>query len=446
MTSGVQTQQVSRNAVGADLGTLRTAAERLRAAGGAAWLNTLRGSAIERANELGLPTKAFEAWRYTNVDPLAETEYRLPGASGAAAPTVEQPELEAAARLVFVDGVLDPAQSDLAVDQVRITPLPADSPPAEAERVIADAVAKARDGLEALAAGLVTTGVVVHVPAGVALERPIHVTFVGRATDEAALLVAPHVVVQAAAQSEVTVIEDHVQPAGATGLTLGTTSLVAGAGAHVRHALLARDSTAWTHYATLRIEQGRDSQVASHRILTGGALVRNNIVVGLRGEQAETLLNGVFVPRERQQHDNYLRVEHSAEHCRSRQYYRGLPADRARGVFAGRIWVDATAQKTDAVQTNANLLLSSRARVYSKPQLEIYADDVKCTHGATTGYLDEDALFYLRARGVPEQRARLLLLHAFAGECLERIEHPGLREWVRGRIDERLAAILETSD
>ena len=174
--------------------------------------------------------------------------------------------------------------------------------------------------------------------------------------------------------------------------------------------------------STLRIQQGRSANVASHSVLLGGALVRNNVHPVLAGEGGECLINGLFVGGGTQHLDNYMLVEHASPHCSSRQFYNGILDEHAHGVFHGRIIVHKDAQKTDAKQTNRNLLLSDDAQIDTKPQLEIHADDVKCTHGATIGQIDENALFYLRSRGIDEAQARTLLLMAFASECLERMK------------------------
>ena len=175
---------------------------------------------------------------------------------------------------------------------------------------------------------------------------------------------------------------------------------------------------------TLRIQQGRHANVATHSLLLSGALVRNNVHPVLAGEGSECLINGLFMANGRQHMDNYMLVEHASPHCDSRQFYNGILNGQSHGVFHGRIIVHKDAQKTDAKQTNRNLLLSDDAQIDTKPQLEIYADDVKCTHGATIGQVAEEALFYLRSRGLDESSARHLLLLAFANECLDRM-HPG---------------------
>jgi Fe-S cluster assembly protein SufD len=180
----------------------------------------------------------------------------------------------------------------------------------------------------------------------------------------------------------------------------------------------------------VRVQQARNSNVACHGVLLGGGLVRNNVHLVLAGEGAECLINGVFMPGGKQHIDNYMRVEHASPHCNSRQFYNGILKESASGVFSGRIVVHKDAQKTDAKQTNRNLLISDGAQMDSKPQLEIYADDVKCTHGATIGQLDEESIFYLRSRGIPEDTARTLLLFGFAAEILDRMKQKPIQQYV----------------
>jgi Fe-S cluster assembly protein SufD len=185
----------------------------------------------------------------------------------------------------------------------------------------------------------------------------------------------------------------------------------------------------------LRIQQGRSANIASHSLLLGGALVRNNVHPVLAGEGGECLINGLFLGNDHQQVDNYMLVEHVSPHCGSRQFYNGILDDHAHGVFHGRIIVHKDAQKTDAKQTNRNLLLSDDAQIDTKPQLEIHADDVKCTHGATIGQIDEEALFYLRSRGIDESSARNHLLLAFAGECIARMKEGLVRRHVEALVN-----------
>jgi Fe-S cluster assembly protein SufD len=238
--------------------------------------------------------------------------------------------------------------------------------------------------------------------------------------------------------SQGAVLEDYVSLGGGARFTNAVTELVAGPGAVWSHYRLVREGPETVHISTLRIEQGRDADVAAHAVLLGGTLVRNNVHPVLAGEGAHCLVNGLFLARGRQHMDNYMLVEHARPHGASRQFYQGILDDRSRGVFHGRILVHPGAQQTDAKQTNRNLLLSEGAQMDTKPQLEIHADDVKCTHGATIGQLEEEAIFYLRARGIGAREARAMLLFAFAGESLARMKVSPVREMLEEAVAEWL--------
>jgi Fe-S cluster assembly protein SufD len=225
-------------------------------------------------------------------------------------------------------------------------------------------------------------------------------------------------------ESEATVVEEYISLGSGPVLCNSATELIAGENTTISHYMIEREHREAFNISTLRIQQGRSANVASHSLLLGGGLVRNNIHPVLAGEGGECLINGLFVGQGREHLDNYMHVEHVSPHCSSRQFYNGILDGHAHGVFHGRIVVHKDAQKTDAKQTNRNLLLSDDAQIDTKPQLEIYADDVKCTHGATIGQIEENALFYLQSRGIDEASARRLLLMAFASECVERMK-PG---------------------
>jgi len=431
------------------------------------WLMESRDAALARAAELGLPSPTDEAWRHTDPRPILGMRAAFPTSVGSSRISdgadpcdhvLEVGETDgAAARLVFVDGSLAPALCDLSalpdgVD-VRCFGLgAAESDDRDARELLGpitrDSIAGARDGLEALNAGLAFAGVVVRVRADVALDRPIVVVF--RAEDrESALLTAPHVTLLVEEGAKASIIEDHqgapVAPGitGPTGLTLSRTEVRIGRGGEAIHATLQREAPGRHHVSTLRLIQSANARFHGDRILLGGATVRNSIHATIEGEDGLAVFNGLYLPEDRQHHDSDIRIEHLAPNCNSRQFYRGILADRARSVFTGRIYVKDVAQKTDAIQSNSNLLLSPAAQSMSKPQLEIYADDVRCTHGATSGQVDEDAMFYLRARGISRDSARLLLLHAFAGENIDRIADETLRAAVRTICDRRLAAAVE---
>jgi Fe-S cluster assembly protein SufD len=248
----------------------------------------------------------------------------------------------------------------------------------------------------------------------------------------------PRTLIVADSESQAAILEDYVSCGADAAFSNAVTELVAGDGAVISHYMIERENYASSNISTLRIEQKRAANVTSHSILLGGGLVRNNVHPVLNGDGAECLINGLFIGGGQQHLDNYMLVEHACPNGSSRQFYNGILDAHAHGVFHGRIIVYKDAQKTDAKQTNRNLLLSDDARIDTKPQLEIHADDVKCTHGATIGQIDDDALFYLRSRGFEEAAARKALLYAFAMECLDRIKHQAVRSFVEGLVQHRL--------
>jgi len=409
--------------------------ERGAAGGDQGWLRSLRRAGLARFAELGFPTTHDEDWRFTSVEPIAKTTFapardvRAGVAPRALAPFTF-PGLPCT-RLVFVNGRYAPALSSL-------RPLPrgvravslAQALSAEGDLLephLARYAEYQQDAFTALNTAFMEDGVFVVIPRGAVLEEPIHFLYV---TTEAGApsITHPRNLIVAGDDSQGTVVEDYVSLTDEVSFSNAVTELVVGQSGVLSHYLIERESAQAFNVSTLRIQQGRSSNVASHSVLVGGALVRNNIHPVLAGEGGECLINGLFMGTGRQHMDNYMKVEHAAPHCDSRQFYQGILDGRSRGVFHGRIIVHKDAQKTDAKQTNRNLLLSEEAQMDTKPQLEIYADDVKCTHGATIGQIDEEAIFYLRSRGIAVESARALLLFAFAGESLQRMKVEAIRK------------------
>jgi Fe-S cluster assembly protein SufD len=228
--------------------------------------------------------------------------------------------------------------------------------------------------------------------------------------------------------SKATVIESYVSTVDTAYFTNAVTEMVLDEATALEHCKLQNESLSAFHIAAIHAHLGRNSNLRAHSISTGARISRNNIRTKLAGEGVECVLNGLYLTRQEQLADHHMIVEHAQPHCNSHEYYNGILDGRSRGVFHGRILVRQPAQKTDAKQTNKNLLLSDEATADTKPQLEIYADDVKCTHGATIGQLNDESIFYLRARGIGAERARRMLIHAFAGEIIERIRYAPARE------------------
>ena len=399
------------------------------------WLRTQRQNAFDRFCETGFPSLKDEDWRFTNTAAIARVPFSLLK-DGKICLIKEdvQPFLmqNAACHLVFVNGRFAPELSDHASLPQGIL---AGSLAAEIESSahlsahLGSCLNGRRDPFCSLNTAFCEDGAYVHINRGAVLKAPIHILFLStEATDPR--MTHPRNLLIAEAETQADIVEEYVSLGSGVVLSNAVTELVAGENAVLSHCLIERESRSAFHISTLGARQERNANVTSHSVLTGGAIVRNNVHPVLAGEGGECLINGLFIGDEHQHLDNYMYVEHASPHCSSKQFYNGILSGNAHGVFHGRILVHKDAQKTDAKQTNRNLLLSDDAQIDTKPQLEIYADDVKCTHGATIGQVDASALFYLRSRGVGEQEARALLLYAFAGECLERMKSDIVRRHV----------------
>jgi Fe-S cluster assembly protein SufD len=404
-----------------------------------AFLVELRGRAADRFVELGFPTPRREEWRFTNVKRIAETPYGIARESSAM-PVIEPWAIPGAFRLVLVDGLFTPELSsvDGLPSGVVLTGL-ADAlerSPELVEPHLSRYVGFDDHAFAALNTALFRDGAFLWLPAGAALERPIQLLFAttGRAEPTANL---PRNLIVAGGSSEATVVETYAGTRGRT-LTCPVTEIVLQSNAQIQHHVIHEEGEDSSHVAIRQASLDRDSSLTSHAITIGGGLVRSDVNARLDGEGANVSLNGLYVTDDRQHVDNQLRVHHTAPHCTSQQLYKGILDGSSRAVFNGRIVVDPGAQKTDAEQSNRNLLLSSDALVHSNPQLEILADDVRCTHGSTVGRLDEDALFYLRSRGIDRAAAESLLTYAFASDMVGRIEVESVRE----RLEEFLFARL----
>jgi len=397
-------------------------------------VRALRERGIERFEVLGFPTSKQEEWRFTNIAPIARTTFHRPATGGeravsrAAVEPFLYPDLN---RLVFIDGRFAPELS-------QVEPLP--------KGVVAGSLAAAlssHPGLvepqlgrwakiedhpfAALNTGFLSDGAFLHLPRGAVVERPFHLLFLSTVHDEPRVSFPRNLIV-AGESSQALLVESYATLGDGRHFTCSVTELEAGPNAVIDHYKVQQESREAFHMALFQIHQERDANVRSHTVTTGGALVRNDTGVVLDGEGGHCTLNGLYVVNGKQLVDNHMRVEHAQPHCDSYELFKGILDDEARAVFSGRIHVHPGAQKTDAKQSNRNLLLSKGALVNSNPQLEIFADDVKCTHGSTVGQLDAEAIFYLRSRGIGEEAARSLLTYAFASDIVERIKVAPVRE------------------
>lgn len=417
----------------------------------ASWLRARRTAAMARFAERGFPTIRDEAWKYTSVAPIARTAFRT--ADGVRPRSLASGPLASllfdGLRAVFVNGRFAPELSALDVPRgLEVLSLRETRArnPERLEPHLTRQAGEEGNAFTALNTAFVEDGAVVFLAAGAVAERPIHLVFFSTNPEGAPTVSHPRCLIVAGPASQARVVESYGGPEGEAYFTNAVTEIVVGENASLDHSKLQRESTAAYHVATITARQERASRFSSHAVSLGAALARNDIEVLLGGEGGECELNGLFMADGKQHTDTHTRIDHAKPHCSSRELYKGVMDGRARGVFNGKIVVRKDSQKTDAYQTNKNLLLSGEALVNSTPQLEIFADDVKCKHGSTTGQLDPTALFYLRSRGIGEAAARSLLTYAFASDLVQRIRVEPLRAQVEAHLRSRLPSAMEIKE
>jgi Fe-S cluster assembly protein SufD len=428
------------------------------AAGAPAWLRELREAGIARFAELDFPTMKQEEWRFTSVAPIADTPFTRPHAAPASrtalalappAPSsaaVDALALGAGPRVVFVDGRYVPELSAAALPAgVRAGSLAAaivDGAAGELAREhLADKTQWRDSAFTALNTAFLTDGAFVHVSAGVALAAPLEVLYLasGHAAADGPTVSHPRTLILVDAGAEAVVVETYAALADAVYWTNAVTEVVLGDGARAELYRVQREGGRGYQVATTHTQQGRDSTLGLHVVTLGAALARHDIRTVLAGTGAELILNGLYLLSGTQHADHHTVIDHAQPHCASHEFFNGVLAERAHGVFTGRIIVRPGAQRTDSKQTNNNLLLSAEARADSQPQLEIYADDVKCTHGSTVGPVDPMQLYYLRSRGLSPEAAQSILTYGFGAEILGRMQHPDVRARLDQLVRERLA-------
>jgi Fe-S cluster assembly protein SufD len=413
------------------------------------WLRHTRAVAFERFAELGFPTLRDEDWKYTSVATLEKRTFKFVPESfnGVSTDQVGELALAASHLLVFVNGRHAPGLSRLGrlprgAEVGSLAVAVADHPDRFEALLTRDAEAPV-NGFTALNAAFWADGAHIDLAAGCALDEPIHLLFI---TTDADLAVQPRNIIRAGAGSRVEVIEHYVGADNAAYFTNAVTQIQADAGATVVHTKLQQESLHGQHVADIRAEQGQGSRFTSQSFALGGLLSRNDIGTRLDAPGCEATLIGLYMAGGRQHMDHHTRIDHLQPRGTSREFYKGVLDGAARAVFNGRVIVHADAQKTDAQQSNRNLLLSDDAEVDTKPQLEIYADDVKCSHGATVGQLDAEQIYYLRSRGMDDASARALLTFAFAEDVASRVSCVPLRsrleQLLRGRLPEQVKELL----
>ncbi len=411
---------------------------------GPEWLRDIRQQALARFQELGFPTarRGNEKWKYTNVGPIADAAFSYPTGAG---PEVSLADIRRVvpwddrwASVVFVNGRYSAALSSLAgaADAARVTNL-AEAVRADGdviERHLARHVTFDEDGFTALNTAFLGDGAFVHVPDGASPQSLLHLIFVTTEVEQPAVSY-PRTLIVAGANSELTVIESYVSLSTARYFTNAVTEIVVGDGARIEHYKLLLESEEAYHVASSRVYQGPDSSFSSTLFAQGAAIARNDLQVLLDAPGSSCSLNGLYVTTGAQHIDSYINIDHAKPHTTSRLYYRGILDGESKAVFGGTVFVRPGAEKADAHQEDKNLILSENAEVASKPSLEIYADDVKCGHGATAGMIAEDAVFYMRSRGLDLETATALLIKGFAAGILDKIRVDRLRSFA-----ERLTA------
>ncbi|MCX7717562.1 MAG: Fe-S cluster assembly protein SufD [Candidatus Sumerlaeaceae bacterium] len=400
-------------------------------------IRNLRREGFSRLEEMGFPSQEDEDWRFLNVSPIVRGRF-LPPPPAAAHEGEVRALLDSAAiagldsyRVVFVNGRFRKDLSSLAglpkavfagsLAEALASPLQT-----RVEEHLGKHLAPKFNGFAALNAAMIEDGAVIFVPRGGVLDKPLELVFVSVPVENP-FSTHPRNLVLIEPTAQASVIETYIGEPGAAYFTNAATEVLVSEGARLSWYKVQREAQGAYHVAATQIVQERDSTVAHLALNFGGAIVRNDINLYIGGEGATGVLDGLYMISGRQWCDTHTRIDHAKPNCESHELYKGILDDNARGVFNGRIYVHQDAQKTDAKQTNQTLLLSDTAQINANPQLEIFADDVKCTHGATIGQIDEDHVFYLQTRGIPKDEAKSLLTYAFANDIVRRIAIDPLR-------------------
>lgn len=408
------------------------------------WLIQARKQALAWFAEKGFPTPNQEEWRFTNMTPITSIQWApVHRPSRPLTPEDVRPltfgRLDCH-RLVFVDGHFVPALSLLPDDGIEVGSvrdlLVRD--PSILEKHLGRGASFDQNAFSALNLAFFTDGGFVRIPAHHTAARPVHLLFISTTTEPGATIL-PRNLILAEPCSSATIIESYASLSGSKTLTNTVTELILGHGSKVDHCKIQSEGPEAFHVGTVFASQAADSSWRSHSISTGARIARHQITSALDGTGASCLFNGLYMAEGDQLVDHHTLADHLQPQCESREFYHGILDGSAHGVFNGKIYVHSGAQKTDARQTNRNLLLSNSAIIDSKPQLEIYADDVKCSHGATVGQLDEEQLFYLRARGIGLEAARRMLIHAFASEVVARVPDAAVRAFLDNQLESRFA-------
>lgn len=407
------------------------------------WLSEIRRQAISHFEELGFPTTRHEDWRETNIKPVTETDFAVPNSIDVATADIHAAGLQGlkGSRIVFANGIFSSDHSDIQ-----------SLPEGVIVSSLAEAWTKQPDTIEpyfarmgsfenqpfaALNTSLMHDGLFIYVPQDTVVDEPINVIFASK-SNGAPTVTFPRVLVVTGKNSQVKIVETYIGNEGDVYFTNAVSEFVCGENAHIEHVKFQRESEEAFHIANSKVIVESNANFKTHSLAFGGRVARCDYLTTLNGEGITCTLNGLYMPHGKQHVDHRLIVEHAKPNCNSHQLYKGILNDSSRAVFRGKFHVFEDAQKTDAYQSNNNILLSSDAEINTRPQLEIYADDVKCSHGATIGKLDQDQIFYLQSRCINSESARSLLIYAFAYEIIEQIGIEAVHEDITKLIVSRL--------
>lgn len=407
-------------------------------------LHQLRLKALRRLETLDLPTVKHEEWKYTNLKTLLAKDYNLqekPISSQEVKNKLLKLDNLHENMLVFVNGVFDKNLSTLTVDSSQVIVESFGEAckkyPELVEKYFSQIADSEQDAIVAMNTAFAKEGVFIYVKANASIKEPIFLQYFTNTT-ESNVLTQPRNLIVLEKNSQLTLIEKYRSIGENTGLNNVVSEIFVGQNANFDHYKLQNDAVTVSHIGTTQVKQERDSHYSNTTISLNGGIIRNNLNIGIDGENCESYMNGLYAPTGNTHIDNHTLADHRKPHSYSNELYKGIMDGKSTGVFNGKIYVRQDAQKTNAFQSNKNILISPNASVNTKPQLEIWADDVKCSHGCTTGALDEEPMFYLRSRGIPALEARALLLFAFAEDVLLKIKVEVLRKYVEEVMGERL--------
>ncbi|MCT8339183.1 Fe-S cluster assembly protein SufD [Flavobacteriaceae bacterium TK19130] len=407
-------------------------------------IHNLRNDAIKNFETIGFPTKKDEEWKYTSLRSLLKTDYSIfPKPLNR---TIEFREVKNyflhdvdTYKIVFIDGVYSSFLSETTHDSIDVCLLSSALTKPKYKPVLEAYFNKAakKDSLSSLNTAFAKEGAYIHIPKHKEVEKPIEIINFSTGTESAALL-QPRNLVVVGENSHVQIIERHQSLSENPVFTNSVTEVFAEKRAFVDYYKIQNDVSTASLIDSTYISQERESNCRLHTFSFGGKLTRNNLNFYQKGERCNSTLNGITILEDKQHVDHNTLVHHTQPNCESHQDYKGIFDDASTGVFNGKVLVDSIAQKIDAFQQNNNILISDKATINSKPQLEIFADDVACSHGCTIGQLDEEALFYLRSRGIAQKEARALLMYAFANNVLESVKIPELKRRINKLIAEKI--------